>query len=185
MYTCCLHSIYQIWCLPRNKIDHATNKPIAKPLCIKDYNENMGLVDKSDIQISFSESVCNMIKWYKKLFFHMLDVSMLNAYIPYKEKKQVALQFTDFRLQVIRPILDKYGSQRDPRRGRPSTDKPLRLTARHFPSLASGGKRRCIVCSTTVKRPKKQSRSRYECSDCNVRLCIPNYFRDYHTLKAY
>ena len=107
------------------------------------------------MQISFSESVRKMIKWYKKLFFHMLDVSMLNAYILYKEKKQVTLQFTDFRLQVIRQILDKYGSQRDPRRGRPSTDKPLRLTARHFPSLTSGGKRRCIVCSTTVKRQKK------------------------------
>jgi hypothetical protein len=85
-----------------------------------------------------------------------------------KKKKYVLanipLEFTYFRLQVIRQIFHKYGTQRDPRRGRPFADKPLRLTARRFPSLTGGGSRRCIVCSTTVtvKRPKKRSQITYE-----------------------
>ncbi len=167
------------------KIDRTTNKPIEKLLCIKDYNENMGIIDQSDMQISFSESIRKSIKWYKKLFFHMLDLSMLNVYILYKEKNQTSLELTDFRLEVIRQIFEKYGSQQHSRRGRPSAEKPLRLTARHFPEITGGAKRKCIVCSSTVKRPKKQSRTRYECSDCNVGLCIPHCFRDYHTLKSY
>lgn len=171
--------------IPTNKIDHTTNKPIAKPICIKDYNENMGLVDKSDMQISFSECIRKTIKWYKKLFFHLLDLSMLNVYILYKETKHVTVEFTDFRLEVIRQIFEKYGTQRNTRRGRPSADKPLRLAARHFPSQTGGRSRRCIVCSTTSKRPKKCSRTKYECSDCNVGLCIANCFREYHTLQSY
>lgn len=137
------------------------------------------------MQISFSACIRKTVKWYKKLFFHMLDLSILNAYILYKQKKGITLELIDFRLQVIRQIFEKYGAQRDPRRGRPSADKPLRLTGRHFPSLTGGGSRRCIVCSTTVKRPKKRSRTKYECSDCNMGLCITRCFQEYHTLKAY
>ena len=114
----------------------------------------MGIIDQSDMQISSSESIRKSIKWYKKLFFHMLYLSMLNAYILYKEKKQTSLELTDFRLEVIRQIFEKYGSQQRSRRSRPSIEKPLRLTSRHFPALTGGAKRRCIVCSSTVKRPK-------------------------------
>lgn len=180
-----LSTIHTSDMIQTDKIDRTTNKPISKPLCIKDYNKNMGLVDRSDMQISFSTCIRKTVKSYKKLFFHVLDLSMFSAYILHKENKGTTLEFAEFRLQVIRQIFDKYGAQRNPRRGRPSADKSLRLTARHFPSLTSGGSRRCIVCSTTVKRPKKRSRTKYECSDCNVGLCIARCFQECHTLKAY
>ena len=136
----------------------------------------MGLLDDSDMQISFSECVRKMINRYKKWFFQLLDLSMLNAYILYKEKKQVTLEFTNFRLQVIRKIFYKYGAQRGPRKGRLCANKPLRLMARHFPSLINGGLRQCIVCSTTAKRQKKRSRIRYECAACGIGVCIAYCF---------
>jgi len=37
------------------KINQTTNESIVKPLCIVDYNSNMGAVDNIDMQISFSE----------------------------------------------------------------------------------------------------------------------------------
>jgi hypothetical protein len=39
--------------------------------------------------------------------------------------------------------------------------------------------RRCIAFSTTSKSPKNWSRTGYECSDCNLGLCIANSFREY------
>ena len=45
-----------------------------------DYNKNMHLVDKLDMQISAIEFVRIMVKWHKKLFLHILDVTILNSY---------------------------------------------------------------------------------------------------------
>jgi len=51
-----------------NKCDHSGNK-IKKPQCILEYNVNMGLVNKFDMQIAFNNSARKTIKWYKKFFF--------------------------------------------------------------------------------------------------------------------
>ena len=84
-----------------------------KPLCAHEYNQNRGSVDRTDMQISFSASIRKTMKWYKKLFFHFLDLSLLDAYLLYKRTKQVNIELTDFRLQVIRQIFAKYESPRD------------------------------------------------------------------------
>jgi hypothetical protein len=50
-------------------INHTTNEPVVKPLCVVDYNSNMGAVDKTDMQLSFSECIRKTVKWCEKLFF--------------------------------------------------------------------------------------------------------------------
>ena len=62
-----------------------TDEEILKPLCVKEYNQNRGAVDKSYMQMTFPESVRKSIKWYKKLFFHVMDLSVLNGYILFKK----------------------------------------------------------------------------------------------------
>ena len=71
------------------------DKP-AKPLAIVEYNKNMGLVDKSDMQISFTDSTRQTIKWYKEFFFHLIDICVYNAYIVYTNTKGIELKLSDF-----------------------------------------------------------------------------------------
>jgi hypothetical protein len=55
-----------------------------KPATVQDYNRHMGYVDKSDhMTNSYSISRC-MWKWTKKMFFHLLDLSILKflKYLP-------------------------------------------------------------------------------------------------------
>jgi hypothetical protein len=53
----------------------------VKPLIVEDYNRHMGYVDKGDrMANSYSVSRCTW-KWTKKLFFHLLDLAILNSYI--------------------------------------------------------------------------------------------------------
>ncbi|KAJ8949458.1 hypothetical protein NQ318_007559 [Aromia moschata] len=54
------------------KKDRITGENIKKPLCVVDYNRKMGAVDKTDMMISSLDCTCKTIKWYKKLFMHIV-----------------------------------------------------------------------------------------------------------------
>ncbi len=179
--------------VPTGKIDHKKQTPVIKPRCIIDYNLNMGSVDKVDMMLSSIDCMRKSIKWYKKLFFQIVDYCILNAHAMYKVKTGSSIRLADFQLELIRLLIEKYKDE-GTRRGirLPTKDTPIRLTARHFPKLVKpqpGGKknrqRTCIVCSHTSLGSRKRSETRYECSECNVGLCVINCFEKYHTLKKY
>jgi hypothetical protein len=56
----------------------------GKPHVIEDYNAHMGFVDKSDRMVKSYGISQRTWKWTKKLFFHFLDMTILNAYLFYK-----------------------------------------------------------------------------------------------------
>jgi hypothetical protein len=170
------------------KTHYQTGRRISKPVSVQDYNENRGLVDKSDMQISFSESLRKSLKWYKKLFFHFLDISLYNASVLYKLNTGEKIALSDFRLNVVRTLIEEFGAQKLDSRGRPSIETPVRITARHFPSKvesSNDGRRRCFVCSHTTRGPKQETKTSYECRECNVGLCVVPCFEAYHTLKHF
>lgn len=119
------------------KKDKKTGEFIQKPKCIVEYNKFMGLMDKMDMQLSFTESYRKTIKWYKKVVFHMFEMMMYNAYILFKiSKNERNLHFRTFRKNVILEIINKYGLHR---KRKPKVKKPIeddrRLVERHFPSV--------------------------------------------------
>ena len=66
------------------RIDHATGEKKLKPSCVLDYNKKMGAVDKADMVNSFVECARKTTKWYKKVFFHLIDTAVLNGHIVYR-----------------------------------------------------------------------------------------------------
>ena len=52
-----------------------------KPHIVMDYNHHMGYVNKGDRMANSYSISCRTIKWMKKLFFHLLDLAILNSYI--------------------------------------------------------------------------------------------------------
>ena len=59
--------------------------PRLKPQCVQTYNGGMGGVDASDQMAATYRFVRNYVKWYKKLFFYLLDIVVLNSFYLYKE----------------------------------------------------------------------------------------------------
>jgi hypothetical protein len=49
-----------------NRVVFSIKQQKIKPFCVKKYSENVDLVDKYDMQISFSEYIRRSPKWYKK-----------------------------------------------------------------------------------------------------------------------
>lgn len=151
----------------------------------------MGAVDKTDMLLSFVESVRKTLKWYKKLIFHLLDLTVLNSNVLYDITSGKNVPIADFQLQLVKDIIAKHQKIK-PRAStsRKSDDghSPLRLIERHFPAMylvPEENKRppskRCVVCA----KQKIRKETRYTCIKCDVPLCIIPCFEKYHTMKYF
>ena len=123
-------------------------------------------------------------KWTKKLFFHLLDLAIVNSYILLSSCGGKKISHRDFRLALIREMLARSGHEPRPSMpvGRPASasNNTGRLDTRHnkhWPGL-SNMKWRCRMCSVGgVKRTVI-----FRCVKCDVALCVGwNCFEDYHT----
>lgn len=173
------------------KKDRKTEEDILKPTCILDYNKYMGGIDIGDAIMTHHPSFRKSVKWYKKLFFGLMDIVLMNANILYDKKYGLKTPFLEFKMKVIEQIFEKFGNYRAERNFTASSSpSPLRLSGRHFPTLnldENGQKcrRRCIVCSQTALKTKKEQRTFYFCEICNVGLCVHPCFKEYHTLSTF
>ena len=175
------------------KRDRKTNQFIKKPSCVVEYNEKMGAVDRSDMMLSSVECVRKSTKWYKKLYFHAIDLCLLNAHALYLTKTGNRVPLSKFQLNIIRQLLEKFHTPTEKqRKGKPSGGlTPLRLTERHFPSLVpptpkrKNAMRKCIVCTQTKTGQKKRKESRVMCEPCDVGLCIAPCFAIFHTKSVF
>lgn len=178
-------------------VDTRSYKNKLKPKCIVSYNENMGAVDISDMLISYNDCTRKTIKWYSKLFFHFLDISVLNAFYIFRQRARQAnpnakVNLGDFRIRLIRQLLDRHlAANEQPTVARPVGGAP-RLSGRHFmqplPLRECGQKRKqrkCFVCAHTVKRERKRKDTGFECKQCQIPLCVFPCYEEYHTIDNF
>jgi len=59
-----------------------------KPAVVLDYNKNKTGVDRSDQMLSYYTFSRKRVKWWKKLFFHLLYLAVVNAHILYKKSSK-------------------------------------------------------------------------------------------------
>lgn len=145
---CMLTTLHEHTMTQTGKTDRHTNQLQIKPQCVIQYNKWMGAVDRSDMMITSIECVRKSLKWYRKSFFHLLDITILNLQTLYNVKTGNNISLSDYHLNLIRQIFETFHTPRPSKRGRPSAgDQPLRLTSSHFPSL---------VPPTTKKKKMKQ-----------------------------
>ncbi|XP_050307697.1 uncharacterized protein LOC126744367 [Anthonomus grandis grandis] len=151
------------------KKDRVTNENLQKPLCVLEYNNQMGAVDRSDMMISSTDSRRKSIKWYKKLFFHTIDISLLNAHAMYLTQSSAKVPLATFQLAVIRQLLERL--QKRASRSVHLDLRNKRLTQRYFPDLVTvreGSKsayRRGYVDDTTDIT---------QCSQCSIIIWLVN-----------
>lgn len=172
-----------------DKKDPKTKEYRRKPKCVIDYNGNMGAVDRTDMLQSSIESVRKSVKWYKKVFLHIIDMTLLNAHAVYKMKTGSNIPIANFQLSLVKEIFEKYHVEKPRHTTRKTNDEdsPLRLTGRHFISHLEKNERsqqtrkRCVVCS----KKKIRKETTYGCQPCDVPLCQISCFENYHTKKVY
>ena len=123
------------------------------------------------------------VKWWKRVFFHLLDLTLVNSHILYKAATSSKMTQLDFRLSVARSLIE--GHERPSQCHHISAPElPLCLTERAFPEPIPDGKRAdCKVCS--IRGAGQCHQTGYRCKLCHTALCLYPRFERYHTLKNY
>ena len=167
---------------------------ISKPKMVEEYNQYMGGVDKCDQLLSYYGYSHRALKWWRRAFFHLFDLAIVNAYILYTQSTQVKkLNHEHFRVELAKELLLKAGTADPPVPLRAPVCTALppqsRLTERHFlgrvPPCTTGRQSQplCVVGSGKKGRGKKTTT--YLCKQCNQPMCIIPCFELYHTKVDY
>lgn len=179
-------------------------KDIPCPQIVKQYNKSMGGVDLADMLISLYRIPCKTKRWYVKVFWHLVDIAKVNAWILYRRHYQQRQErepskggksktFLDFSSEIAEGLTRADKINPTSSRGRPAKRRSIEPVARgkkpavvlpiadvrydqvgHWPQPISQ-KNRCRNCEMTC---------RMKCSKCGVYLCLledRNCFKDFHT----
>ncbi len=155
-----------------------SKKTFNCPEAIVFYNKFMGGVDKADQYSTYYQVDRKSRKWWKRMFNRLLLITVSNCWILHKKFKEKEMSLIDFLMPLSEDLIEigKMGTnyQRKLGAGRPSKRQKLMGNVGHQP-IRGGTKRRCAYCAET----KKQSRSFYTCSTCEIPLCV-DCFASYH-----
>ncbi|CAF4020199.1 unnamed protein product [Rotaria sp. Silwood2] len=204
----CLSTLYG--CEPTDSVQRWSSKQknhiqIRRPQVIKAYNEHMGGVDLIDMLISLYRINVGSKKYYIKIVFHLIDLSVVNAWLLYRRHclqlnlpKKDIMSLLTFRINIATALLKSNPPPPIIKRGRPSLESKLKsnennstTTLRTTPTLAPPSSTRFDKYDhwpiTTSKGRCRNNTcdgyTRISCSKCEVRLCLNeknNCFANYH-----
>lgn len=152
---------------------------IEKPLPVAKYNEYMSGVDRNDQAMSYYACERKVLRWHKKVFIHILEMTIINSHIlfnKYTIGKKMSLM--EFRIKLIKSLLAT-GTTNEV-----EVVTPKQKPVDHFPTKLPLGtnnktkRKRCLVCYKNGKRKDTV----YQCEACPEKppLCIGDCFKKHH-----
>ncbi|XP_046687517.1 piggyBac transposable element-derived protein 4-like [Homalodisca vitripennis] len=153
-------------------------QPRQKPLAIIHYNAEMSGVDRHDQLMAYYPAEHKSLRWYKKVFVHILQMGFINAFRLYKKSNPATKKsLYDFRIDLVHALL--------PPKERLLLRPVQRNQNRHviskipkLPNKARVSRRRCKQCQTEGR----ETRTIYFCAQCDGEpgLCALACFDKWH-----
>ena len=177
----------------RRETHGAARVTIPCPAYLPDYIKYMRGVDRGDQLLALYGSGRKSKKAWKRIFFYLLESSILNAYIleGFKSDRHAVRgrekrNLKEFRSELASLLIDGFSSKGS--RSEEATFDFLRLNCSlpHLPVPDDKGKKNdCKVC---LIRKVGRHRTIVICSTCNVHLCVATEgrrcFYEWHTKKV-
>ncbi|GFR29996.1 piggyBac transposable element-derived protein 4 [Trichonephila clavata] len=121
----------------------------TKPKIVADYNKHMGYVDLGDRMASTYTFARRTRKWTKKLFFSLIDIAVLNAFLLLKSC-QTSSKFSlkEFRMNLITSLIGKINHKNV----EPSVTKKVKTNDNTFSYWPFDEKKRkrCAYCAKKI-----------------------------------
>ena len=152
-----------------------------KPKAIQEYTENYNAVDKSDQLRSYYGIANRAKKWWKYLFWFIMDVTVINAYILHKEApggpRPKPLSHLEFHLEVAKGLIAGFTSRKR-EASLELEEAPAKKPTRHKPTKigTKRGQRNCVQCAKENARTPAGNKiqTSWHCESCGVALCKDN-----------
>lgn len=170
----------------RRKQKDGTCVVVSCPSVVKDYNIVMIGVDKHDQISQVYGRDRKSVKWWHRLFFGFVDMTLVNSFVIYKETNSAGISFFDFKREVAQGLLTlgRNNIAQAPKRRHTEYSAPrtVRLVnvGVHIQFFDGSKILRYEVCS----KKGVQSRPASKCPQCNVHLCCnssKNCFYEFHS----
>ena len=130
---------------------------VPLPAVVKNYNAFMGGVDKSDQLISYHRVIRQTKRYWKTLFYHIVEIAATNSFVLQKLVLMKLGQKTHtesyFRDHLVQKIIQQYGVQYPS----PSTALISYRTLHGSKAFQYSERSRCAVCKVKTTR---------RCPDC-------------------
>ena len=101
-----IHDDSMVTKMRRSRRAPGGREELRKPAAIDEYNKYMGGVDKGDQLLSYYGLTHRMVKWWRRAFFHLFDMAIVNAYILYTISPQTGRRLTHehFRIELAKEL---------------------------------------------------------------------------------
>lgn len=168
---------------------------VNQPSAIKRYNNYMNGVDRSDQILATQNVLRKCMRWWKTLFFHAIDIAVVNSFILFKEHQKEHPEIeglrrpndyalVNFREELVRQLcnLQEYDLPPTSSHVKPSPP-PGQFTTVHMPAFSQDIKRNCVVCYREG-RGQKQVHSFCSAPQCQKYLHVSrdrNCFQVWHS----
>ena len=173
---------------------------ICKPELICDYNCFMGGVDKCDQFLSYYNLGRKCKKWWKKVFFRMVELCIINAmclyFISNPDFAKKRGSHKRIRTLLVHEMAQKYLDLREDsekphsrasRSSETTTNKRVsaatRLTGKHYAVSKYPKKKKCSSCAYRISESTKKRLGTQTCNycpKCDAFIC-KRCFRDFHS----
>ena len=131
-----------------------------KPLVVDCYNQYMGGVDIADQMGCYYSFDRKSVKWWRKLLYWLLEVSVVNAYIG-----QQLIPEDHMLTSGESCLCEGFPSTAVRRSLFPPSRSEERLEGRHFIELGQT-RRRCLVCNDVTRGQRHETK--YYCTTCST-----------------
>lgn len=157
-----------------------TKMTVSCPSMISFYNQHMGGVDLSDQKVAVYDFGRKSKKWWKKVFYKLLMVSVVNSWILHQEVTKKKTKLLQFLVPLAEQLIGSGKAQcrlkRKRTRGRPSSAARMMLNVGDHLPVEGTTRRRCFRCAQN----KIETRTKTVCTMCKVPLC-KNCFAPHHS----
>ena len=132
---------------------HAGSPPRMKPLAVDQYNKYKLGVDRLDQRMAYYQFVRKSVRWWRKFFFWMVEVVVVNSYIMYTQHTDTQRKLThkEFRRELVMALCEQQRASRVPQPPRQQDQTLERLRGSHF-AQTGPARRDCRVQRTGSRR---------------------------------